>query len=112
MPFEEAGTETTRSERDGHDGHGTHRTQRDVPEPTDPDVFVDADAAETRVFVGAFGGYADAKRLRREASALARRLEEDGVEVAASAYFFAGYDSPFRPIGRHNEVWLKPSDAE
>ena len=71
-----------------------------------------ADAAETRVFVGAFGGYADAKRLRREASALARRLEEDGVEVAASAYFFAGYDSPFRPIGRHNEVWLKPSDAE
>ena len=54
VPFEEAGTETTRSERDGseRDGH-EHRTQRDVPEPTDPDVFVDADAAETRVFSSA-----------------------------------------------------------
>ena len=72
-------------------------------------MFESADETETRVFVGAFGGYADAKRLRREASALARRLEEDGVEVAASAYFYAGYDSPFRPIGRHNEVWLKPA---
>ena len=38
------------------------------------------------------------------------RLERDGVEVAASAYFYAGYDSPFRPIGRHNEVWLKPEE--
>ena len=92
------------------DGFGARaRRQRDVPKPTDPDVFESADETETRVFVGAFGGYADAKCLRREASALARRLEEDGVEVAASAYFYAGYDSPFRPIGRHNEVWLKPA---
>ena len=118
VPFEEEGVETTLTENDGQmDGHGTHgtrtsRSQRALPEPADPDVFRDADEKETRVFVSAFGGYADAKRTRREASALARRLEEDGVEVAASAYFYAGYDSPFRPIGRHNEVWLKPSDAE
>jgi hypothetical protein len=89
--------------------HAESKTQRNLPKPTDPDVFESADAKETRVFVGAFGGYADAKALRDEAAALASRLEQDGVEVAASAYFYAGYDSPFRPIGRHNEVWLKPS---
>lgn len=106
VPFEaEADVE---EEEDAVRG-GSARRQRDVPKPTDPDVFESTDETETRVFVGAFGGYADAKRLRREASALARRLEEDGVEVATSAYFYAGYDSPFRPIGRHNEVWLKPA---
>jgi|TARA_B110000967_G_scaffold178939_1_gene194089 hypothetical protein len=82
------------------------KKQMEVPAPTDPSVFNSVDENPLRVFVKSFGGYSDEKVLRKQAAELAKALVEDGVELDAKSYYSAGYDSPFRPIDRHNEVWM------
>ena len=50
-----------------------------------------------------------------EAAALEEALAKDGKGGGddgggAGTYFFAGYDSPFRVFGRHNEVWVRSDE--
>ena len=99
VPFEDGSGDDTANDR-------WKRKQRDVPFPTDASVFESEDEVDLRVFVSTFGGYSDAKKTRREAVRLAERVKRDGVAVTAERYFYAGYDSPFRAIDRHNEVWM------
>ena len=84
----------------------TGKKQKDVPAPTNKHVFQSVDQRDTQVFVKAFGGYSDEKILQREATALAEALQKDDIEISQKTYVYAGYDSPFRPIDRHNEVWM------
>lgn len=99
---------------------GQPGTQIDPPQPADPEVFSETDPAGFTAYVRGFSGYADEKKLLAEAAALAAALERDGKGAGAGSgaagegnggrgerdhFFFAGYDSPFRILGRHNEVW-------
>eukprot|EP00227_Mantoniella_beaufortii_P018676 CAMPEP_0197588846 /NCGR_PEP_ID=MMETSP1326-20131121/9987_1 /TAXON_ID=1155430 /ORGANISM="Genus nov. species nov., Strain RCC2288" /LENGTH=279 /DNA_ID=CAMNT_0043153719 /DNA_START=90 /DNA_END=929 /DNA_ORIENTATION=+ len=83
-------------------------TQIDPPAPTDPAVFTEVDPQPFTAYVRHFPGYETEKTLLHEAAALGAALEADGKGggFVADHFFFAGYDSPFRPLGRHNEVWF------
>ena len=59
------------------------------------------------LFFRRFGGYLTDEILVKEARDLAELLKasnETGVDY--SNYYFAGYDPPFKPINRRNEVWF------
>ena len=56
-----------------------------------------------------FSGYASEEKLLAAAAKLGAALEADGIEFQRDQFFFAGYDSPFRVFGRHNEVWYMAS---
>lgn len=79
--------------------------QGKTPEPTG-EVYLEEDP-EMTVAVIRFGGYAQmADRITKRDELIqklgARASEYDCVNMIA-----AGYDPPFKPIGRTNEVWLK-----
>jgi hypothetical protein len=91
---------------------GQPGVQIDPPEPTSPAVFSETDPSAYTVYARSFGGRAEEKKLLAEAAALAAALEKDGKGAGGKgaggereSFFFAGYDSPFRVLGRHNEVW-------
>ncbi|XP_070589710.1 heme-binding protein 2 isoform X1 [Erythrolamprus reginae] len=79
--------------------------QANPPKPSDPDVFIESKSAIT-VYVRSFGGFAKAKRNQDEIQALAETLKRDGRTFQERIYYTAGYDSPFKLLNRHNEVWL------
>merc|ERR1711916_94455 len=79
--------------------------QGKAPEPTSPDVYSVMKPA-MRVFVTSFGGYETYAKLQEAASGLAQKLQAHGERFDSEHFYFAGYDSPFRVIDRHNEVWF------
>jgi hypothetical protein len=95
---------------------GSNRTKQiRTPRPTDASVFEDVDEAASVVYARSFGGFADETRVAEEAAALEEALAKDGKGGGddgggAGTYFFAGYDSPFRVFGRHNEVWVRSDE--
>ena len=84
------------------------------PAPSLPAVFLRS-AAGADVYVASFGGWADEKRVLRAAAGLAKAMAASGVTLAPDAGFTtAAYDSPFRILDRHNEIWIDapaPPDA-
>ncbi|XP_061479966.1 heme-binding protein 2 [Rhineura floridana] len=79
--------------------------QANPPKPSEADVFIETRPAIT-VFVRSFGGFANAKKNQEEILALAESLKRDGRSFQEKVYYSAGYDSPFKLLNRHNEVWL------
>lgn len=75
------------------------------------------DAVELRsqqkldVYVYGFGGFASGSTYVAEAARVIAALEDHGRAFDESYFLTAGYDSPFRLRGRHNEVWI-PAKAE
>lgn len=59
-----------------------------------------------------FGGYASDETIGREAKELAELIQASGeTDVDLTHYYTAGYDPPFKPIGRRNEVWFVKKPA-
>ena len=79
--------------------------QDNTPTPTDPQLALVSLPAIT-AYVSSFGGFESDAELQEHTSELVNYLEKDGVAYVKDFYFTAGYDPPFRVIGRHNEVWL------
>ena len=79
--------------------------QGKVPKPTSPDVY-SVQRPPMHVYVTSFGGYADADKLQSAAADLAGNLAMHDISFDQEHFYFAGYDSPFRVLDRHNEVWF------
>lgn len=79
--------------------------QANTPTPTDPRLALVSLPAIT-AYVASFGGFESDAELQEHTSELVSYLDKDGVAYVKDFYFTAGYDPPFRVIGRHNEVWL------
>lgn len=73
------------------------------PAPSDPTVELTA-RPSARVYVRSFGGFATEDVVVKEAEQLAQDL--GSVPYEMTYYFTAGYDSPFKFFGRHNEIWF------
>ncbi|XP_003383651.1 PREDICTED: heme-binding protein 1-like [Amphimedon queenslandica] len=73
--------------------------------PTDPTLSIASLPALT-AYVGQFGGYMSDKVEQEETTKLKNAMTKYGVQFVQQYSFAAGYDPPFRVIGRHNEVWL------
>jgi len=76
------------------------------PAPTNDEVFLTELPAFT-VAVGSYSGWSNEKKVIETGRALFETLASDGVDFVKDEYFTAGYDSPFRLIDRHNEVWVE-----
>lgn len=79
--------------------------QASPPAPSDEAVFIESRPA-LDVYVSSFGGWARGSTYLSRAADAADALRGAGVEIDEAFFFTAGYDSPFRLSGRHNEVWL------
>ncbi|KAJ6660202.1 hypothetical protein lerEdw1_018129 [Lerista edwardsae] len=91
--------------------------QANPPKPSEADIFIETRPAITvyvrvRLFLflvvlnRSFGGFAKARKNQDEILALAESLRRDGKTFQEKVYYSAGYDSPFKLLNRHNEVWL------
>lgn len=85
--------------------HHPHAQQDMPPKPTDPHVFVDA-SPEGSFYVSSYSGFTNEKRVTEHAFAAMEMLKRLGEEFDARTFYAAGYDSPFRLLNRHNEVWI------
>merc|ERR1712170_78922 len=78
--------------------------QQDAPQPSADNVYLDTQPV-IRVYVRSFSGYATQDDYLRNIYMLAESIG-DPTKFRTDHYMTAGYDSPFQPFNRHNEVWL------
>jgi len=84
--------------------------QNDPPKPTDPTVS-NSKMPPMTVAVSSYSGWSDETKVIAHGSELFEQLKENGVNFDSDKFFWAGYDSPFRLIDRHNEVWATLSSS-
>ncbi len=75
------------------------------PKPTG-DAYIEEDA-EMKTAVIRFGGYAKMDDYLAQRDLLISKLGDRAAEYDCVNMMVAGYDPPFKPIGRTNEVWLR-----
>lgn len=88
--------------------------QSSPPQPSDEAVYIE-DRPALEVFVSSFGGWATGSSYLSQAADLTEMLEDAGHDIITDHFYTAGYDSPFRLLNRHNEVWIvagKPSQQQ
>jgi len=80
--------------------------QADVPSGG-PDVTVESRPQQT-IFTRRFGGWATDATVASERKTLEGLIRTAGLgaQVDFSTYYVAGYDPPFMPFFRRNEVWF------
>jgi len=80
------------------------------PKPTSSDVFIESIPAMT-VAVAEFSGFAQQKTIIAKAAEEEALVNNSTVVVKADgeAWWYAGYDPPFRLTNRHNEVFIPVS---
>lgn len=79
--------------------------QANTPPPNDPEVFVTVLPALT-AYADSFSGFESNEDLKDHTEKMKATLTAAGVQYVQDFSFTAEYDSPFKIIGRHNEVWL------
>jgi hypothetical protein len=79
--------------------------ESNLPKPNNPDVIIKKTSDE---YVAAlrFGGYASDKDLKFYSQKLENLLKEKGITTTGN-YRFLGYNPPFQPIGRRNEIIVR-----
>jgi hypothetical protein len=77
-------------------------TKETLPKPNDPDVQIHNTDNEY-VAVIRFGGYASDKDLKFYSEKLQNLLKENEITTSGN-YRFLGYNPPFQPVGRRNEI--------
>ena len=80
--------------------------QSNPPEPTG-NVYIRTLPRHCQ-FVTSFPGYMNTTLIQKNTAKLIKALEAAGLgdSYSTSSYFTAGYDSPFEPLNRHNEIWF------
>merc|ERR1712157_243237 len=80
--------------------------QDNPPKPLDPRVE-NIVLPPVTVAVASYPGWSDEKEVVSNGKALFEALRSANIPFESETFFTAGYDSPFRLIDRHNEVWVK-----
>ena len=89
------------------------KLQGNAPAPSNKEVFIST-VATFCTYVIDYGGYSDIEMIQKYSKELDEALVKDGLgdSFRKDILFFAGYDSPFKPYDRHNEVWfIKTKDG-
>merc|ERR1711976_53422 len=82
--------------------------QGSAPEPTESGVFLET-LPPMSVYVGHFSGYASMDDYITNVMTLGAAIGDES-KFNTGYWFAAGYDSPFQPFFRRNEVWLVARD--
>ncbi|XP_077997995.1 heme-binding protein 2-like [Glandiceps talaboti] len=81
-----------------------------APTPKAEEVF-QTEHSKRKVFVRSFSGFAKEEQWLTQARKLAEALG-DRDDIHKDFFYTAGYDSPFKLMNRHNEVWIMVKDNE
>ncbi|XP_070560428.1 heme-binding protein 2-like isoform X2 [Ptychodera flava] len=81
--------------------------QDNPPKPADPNVYL-SELPALKAYVRSFGGFASGDDYIKEALELDKALKASNTtsDYHTEFYYTAGYDAPFKPFNRHNEVWF------
>lgn len=79
--------------------------QNNTPLPTN-DAFLQEEP-EMIAAVAKFGGYASADDYMKYRDMLVEQLGDEAKNYDTVNMMTAGYDPPFKPVYRTNEVWLR-----
>jgi len=79
--------------------------QNNTPKPTGNATIIEN--PEMTVACIKFGGYASFNDYMKNRDILIQELGEEAKQYDCNNIMTAGYDPPFKPINRCNEVWLK-----
>jgi len=87
--------------------------QSDPAAPTNKDVFISTQK-EFCAYVIVYGGYSNIGDVQKYSEQLGEDLVNDGLgdTFRKDIFFTAGYDSPFRVLDRHNEIWFIKKDSQ
>jgi hypothetical protein len=77
-------------------------SKENLPKPNDPGVRI-KNTSDEYVAVIRFGGYASDADMKLYSEKLQNLLKENGI-TSVGNYRFLGYNPPFQPIGRRNEI--------
>ena len=80
--------------------------------PTNKDVYIST-LPKLCAYVIAYGGYSNIDEIQKYSEELGEALVKDGLgdTFRKDVFFYAGYDSPFKPLNRHNEIWYIRKDS-
>ena len=81
--------------------------QSNTSVPTDPTLGI-VELPAITAYVKSFGGYMRDAQEKENIEKLKTDLDKDGHAYVTDFHFAAGYDSPYRLLDRHNEVWELP----
>ncbi len=84
--------------------------KEDLPQPNNKSIEFE-EMPERIVAVIRFSGYADDQKIEKHRKELAKALEQQGLEHTDGCTFM-GYNAPFDPINRRNEVMVELIDYE
>lgn len=80
--------------------------QGQAPKPTNDNTFLET-IAYKKVAVIVFSGYSNKQKEQEQLMILGDYLKKNNIKFNTEYYFTAGYDSPFKFLWRHNEVWIE-----
>ncbi|KII70444.1 Heme-binding protein 2 [Thelohanellus kitauei] len=92
----------------------TNDMSQEIYSPTDKDrVYIQNQPKQT-FFVTSFGGYSSSTIIRDKHQELVNILKEKGLSGSfdENTFYTAGYDSPWKPFNRHNEIWIEKISRE
>ena len=75
------------------------------PSPTDPTVYIE-NLPAANLAVRVFSGYSNDNEDNQMLQDLKSYLDHEGVQYNDKFYWVDGYNAPFQPVHRHNEVSL------
>ena len=80
--------------------------------PTDENVYISSFPAFT-AYVKVYGGFSNFTDVQKYSEELSEELVKDGLghTFREDLFFTAGYDSPFKLLNRHNEIWFIRKDS-
>lgn len=83
--------------------------QSNPPKPNDPRVE-NVVLPPLTVAVASYDGWSNEQKVITHGRDLFQELTDANVKFNSEMFHTAGYDSPFRLIDRHNEVWVSIQD--
>ena len=85
---------------------GSKYQNGEAPKPTNTDVYLQK-LPFKKVAVITYSGYSNKGTEQQNLVTLGNFLTKNNMKFNTEFYFTAGYDSPFKFLFRHNEVWVE-----
>jgi hypothetical protein len=84
--------------------------KEELPSPNNEEIIIE-EMPERIVAAIRFSGWADDKSIEKHRKELEKSLEKEGIKHTGG-FTFMGYNAPFDPINRRNEVMVELVDYE
>jgi hypothetical protein len=80
--------------------------QNNTPKPLGENVFIETNPSEVIAAIR-FGGFPTMNDYMQKRDELIQLLGDESKDFDTVNFSIAGYDAPFKPLNRRNEIWFK-----